>query len=166
MAAGIGVTRIRHSANQSISTATATVPPAMDTEDWALVGSHSVSTNPSRVTITEAGWYICTATWQCSGDPDGTRWVAILKNGGWAGQNTTGADTGGTTAVGITVPLYLEVDDYVEMYCYQNGGSTEDIVGGAADTPVLTVTGRGTAFAAAQTSGTLLMSSARRGRMW
>lgn len=97
---------------------------------------HSTVTNPSRYTAQVAGWYYVTGGVQWANNASGIRDVLFsvngsivseTLNGGWTGWNNSGLSVGLT---GLTGPLFLNVNDYVELTVYQNTGGALNVVVG------------------------------------
>lgn len=97
---------------------------------------HSTVTNPSRYVAQVAGWYHVTGAIQWANNTTGIRDVIFSVNGtlvgeafngGWTGWNGSGLSCGLTGAPG---PLFLNVNDYVELQVFQNsGGALNALVG-------------------------------------
>ena len=94
-----------------------------------------------RFTPAEVGYYIIggfvrfdssTTTSDCG--------IIIYKNGSAYYKHVEGKSS--VTTKHINQVVYLDADDYVELYCYQNGGGNQDINGaGSLDTVAATFYG-------------------------
>ena len=119
------------STSQSISNNTVTAVTFWDTEDFDTDAIHSTSTNPSRFTVpTGKGgkWAIQSALLYQSGTA-GERRVRIYKNGVFQMDSRVDPNTGGTS-VNVSNVYSLVAGDYLEIYAYQNTGTTKTIDGG------------------------------------
>lgn len=99
-------------------------------------GMHSLTTNPSRITIQRAGWYSFAATVQFTNNATGARQAKMTLNADLA--NPLAADTktavsGLHTALSLAVHMvYCEVGDYIEVWAYQNSGGALALQGDAS----------------------------------
>jgi hypothetical protein len=120
------------SANQSISTVTNTAI-TFDTELEDTDGFHSTVTNTSRITIPagKAGFYLISGQINYASNATGVRHGNIYKNGShlsvaWLSGATNGDWTGGS----VSQIVELAVNDYVELFAYQNSGGNVNVNGG------------------------------------
>ncbi|MGD0856546.1 MAG: hypothetical protein ABSA18_12180 [Dehalococcoidia bacterium] len=121
--------RVTHSVSQSIATATVTVV-AFDTERWDTDIIHDNSTNSTRLTCKTAGIYLIISNIAFAANATGRRSVYLKLNGTtWIGIIGLPAVPDGSTSTLIQVStLYqLAVNDYVEVYCYQNSGASLNV---------------------------------------
>lgn len=114
--------RVTHSVAQAIQHNTWTVL-AFDTERWDTDGMHSTVDNNSRLTCKTAGKYLIIG---CSGFPVGAgavRSCYIGRAGAiwYASYAGMGSLTVGNEVV-ISTIMDMAVDDYVELWVYQNSG--------------------------------------------
>jgi hypothetical protein len=125
------------SANQTIATATWT-KVNLDTESFDIQGEFNTSTY--RFTAKKAGIYLVSALLVFL-NPVDQQWVIIdvRKNGVSTGQACMPAS--GTKNVGVTLSniLSLAVDDYLELYAYQDAGVDKTIRGTREDTTFMAV---------------------------
>lgn len=118
---------VYNSGNQSIPDATYTAL-TFDSERHDVGGYHSTSSNTSRLTVPETGYYhIKISVGLASGT--GHRYVKIRKNGTTdiAGDVTFG--TGGTNFLHDSTSALLTSGDYVEALVYQASGGSMNAVG-------------------------------------
>jgi hypothetical protein len=92
-------------------------------------GFHSTSTDTSRITIPSglAGKYLVTAKIGFNTDVNGFRLAYIYKNGSLYSDSFGGTSitsSSGYTTPSTTMILDLAVSDYIEVYGFQNSGST------------------------------------------
>jgi hypothetical protein len=96
---------------------------ALDTD-----GMHSNVTNNSRATCQVAGWYLVIGTIAFSANASNARVTQVYKNGTpltYAQSAAQAVNAGGPwTVTQIANLVQLAVSDYVEIYGYQNSGST------------------------------------------
>ena len=121
------------SANQSISTATATAV-TWDTELKDTDAFHSTSSNTSRITIPagKAGMYLVTGQLSFASNSTGLRNCEIKKNGvGYFIPWVSPATNGDWSAGSISNIIELAETDYIELFAYQNSGGNLNINGGA-----------------------------------
>ena len=121
------------SANQSISNTTNTAI-TFDTELEDTDSFHSTVTNTSRITIPagKAGFYLISGQINYASNATGVRHGNIYKNGSllsaaWLMGATNGDWTGGS----VSQIVELAVNDYVELFAYQNSGGNLNINGGS-----------------------------------
>lgn len=97
-----------------------------DTEVIDQDGMHSTTTATSRLTAVTPGWYMMSGNVPFNGAAAGSRWVAFQINGvptsraGFAAVPNAGTDKASPST---TVPVFLNVGDYVEMVCLHNSGA-------------------------------------------
>lgn len=101
---------------------------AIDTGVVDTYGGHSNSTNNSRYVAQEPGYYLVCGCVAFAGNATGMRQAKIKKNGsnvqGGANQ-VPGSSSGLTTISTQIVPVYLNgTGDYVEVWAWQNAGSS------------------------------------------
>lgn len=124
------LTRVRLSANTA-GTATATVDPiefdveTFDDDDW-----HDNVTNPSRVTVTEAGKYRVKGSIEYATNATGIRQARIHINGTFKTYGIMPAMSSGNTVVDVSDTFELAANDYIELAAYQTSGGGLIIRGG------------------------------------
>ena len=126
--------RVYNNAAQNISNTTWTVlafnSERFDTGGGATSGLHHNSTNNSRFTIATAGVYTIWAGIEWQGNASGSfRIMRITLNGSTeiAHQSQPGAASG--QRMSLSTIWSFSATDYVEVYVYQNSGSTLSIPG-------------------------------------
>lgn len=108
----------------SISTAVWTAL-AMDVSVVDSYGGHSNTTNPSRYTAQVAGWYLVSGASSFAANGTGLRGALPGKNsthvpGG--GQLTPTTPSSPPTNATASIPIFLNVGDYVETFGFQSSG--------------------------------------------
>ena len=97
-----------------------------DTDEWDNDNMHDTATNPSRITIRTAGRYIIQGYGQWAASATGARFFDIRKNAGTQGalriQSTVQNLPASTIFQNITGLVDCAVNDYLELYIYQNSG--------------------------------------------
>ena len=132
-AAFVGAQIYDSNATQSISNNTATAitfnSEVLDTNNF-----HSTSSNTSRMTIPAAyaGKYMVVGQIFVQNNGNGTRRLEIYKNGSSFARTQNFADASEQGYLNINTTMSLAVSDYVELYVFQNSGSTLSIYGGTA----------------------------------
>jgi hypothetical protein len=121
---------VTNSAVQSLATSTVTVV-TFDTESTDSDNMHSTVTNTSRLTAVTPGWYMVSGNVPFQANATGSRWIAFQVNGvagsriGFAQILSTGGAT--DTALSSSAPVFLNVNDYVEMVAWQASGGALNI---------------------------------------
>jgi hypothetical protein len=127
--------RLMRSTNQSIAN-NAYTAISWDTETWDTAGMHD-ATNPTRITITEAGKYLVTFHGPFDINGSGVRAWQIYKNGAQAIadhiDNTLAAIE---PFMGCTTIAEFAVGDYLEARVYQNSGGALNFLALANRAPV------------------------------
>lgn len=103
-----------------------------DSEETDASGMHNPAVNPSRITCTVAGYYVCRATIQLAASAAGFRQLYIQKNGVPAGPQTLYAPSPGTHIQQVEGELLLAVGDYIELVAKQTSGAALAFVVGNA----------------------------------
>lgn len=118
----------------------AQTPINWDTEVPDSVDGHS-GTNPSRYTAVYAGWYQVSGTVTFAANVTGIREIGILVNGApFAGASASAQATAVVVGPAVTPQLaYLNVGDYVELYCYQNSGGSLNTAPVTTQQPSMTI---------------------------
>lgn len=116
--------RVYHSVAQTIPTGVVTVL-AFDSERWDTDSIHDNVTNNTRLTCKTAGLYLITAHVGFTANANGRRSIYLKKNNTtWIGIVGLPSVPDGVTStlLEVTTQYQLDVDDFVEVYCYQNSG--------------------------------------------
>ena len=108
-----------------------------NSESYDLGDLHSTSANQSRITITDAGYYLISAGVQWAASSAGTyRYLLLEKNG-----NTDLAFDSkppGTAGIALTQAIsdvqYLAAGDYFELYVKHDKGADLTVTAGSANT--------------------------------
>ena len=90
-------------------------------------GGHSPTTNTSRYTCQVAGWYAAAGVVSFASNGTGSRMAAILRNGlYWTGASAQGppANAGVTSLATNACLVQLNVNDYIELFTFQNSGGS------------------------------------------
>jgi len=128
----VGVSLYNSASTFSISNATNTAL-TFDSENFDTDGFHSTSSNTSRITIPSGkeGKYQITGalTWANAG---GARRLDIFKNGTVYCRVQDFGDASNQTYQNISAVLNLGANDYVELFVFQNSGSSLNIYGATA----------------------------------
>ena len=115
-------TTVRKTGAQSISSATVTTltwdAEVVDDDGW-----HDNVTNNSRITVTDAGWYVVSANVEWSTNLTGRRFLGLYVNGTGVRSVRAPAVNGDTTNQAISSPMKLSASDYVEVKVLQTSGS-------------------------------------------
>lgn len=106
---------------------TSTTPITWDTEQIDTDNMHSTTTNPTRITAQTAGWYEVSAVVPTVTAPSsGKLGVGLTLNGemvlGSAAQTPFASQP-----IAVPIPgavLYMGSGDYLELWAYQNSGSS------------------------------------------
>ena len=96
-------------------------------ESYDTNGFHSTSTNTSRMTIPsgKTGYYLINCVLTYDGNSSGQRDVYVYKNATSILVNTTFSGQGSTVwGITATTTAYLTAGDYLELYGYQDSGSS------------------------------------------
>lgn len=118
-------------ANQTIANNTATAL-TFDSEVIDTNTMHDNSTNNSRITIKKTGYYLINAAirWETTNSGGYSRKISIYVGGSEIATNimlpVTTASTSAPSQV-ISTILSLSATNYVELYVYQDSGTTLDI---------------------------------------
>lgn len=119
------------SADQTISTGTYTAI-TLTQEDFDTDSFHSTVTNTSRMTIPsgKAGKYLFNFSLQWSGSTTAQRVLGIYKNGTQFSllENPAGG-TANSFTQSASIVMDLAVNDYVELFGYQNTGGNLTVYG-------------------------------------
>ncbi len=117
--------------HQTISNSTSTAL-SFDQELFDTNTMHDNSTNNSRVTIKRTGYYLINGAirWETTSSGGYNRKISIYKNGSEVFTNiilptTTSASNAPSQT--ITAMLLLAVNDYIELYVYQDSGGNLDV---------------------------------------
>lgn len=126
---------LRQTSVQSLASGTGTAI-TFTTEDLDSVNGHSTSSNTSRYTCMAAGVYEFSGGVSITGSATGRRACWWVKNGvdvvGSEATLSAGDDAGNLVVPARTIQVSLAVNDYVELYGYQDsGGSLNTVVVGS-----------------------------------
>ncbi len=131
--AGFVGCRAYASTSQNFTNGTETAV-ALNAESYDTSGFHDNSTNNSRITIPagKAGYYTLMGNNTYGGNSSGQRDFYIVKNGSTVLSNTvTNGQGSNIESMMVTDVQYLTVGDYVQLYAYQDSGSTLATTSGA-----------------------------------
>lgn len=119
--------KVYNSANITLANDTATAL-TFNSESWDTDNCHSTTSNTSRLTAKTAGKYQVTGLVWFAWNATGQRSLYVYKNGTVHGQVSENYNTASaSTMLNITIEIELAVDDYVELYAYQNSGGNLDV---------------------------------------
>lgn len=120
----------------------------LNSESYDSSSMHSTSSNTGRVVAPSAGYYLASAKVKFAYHATGLRAIVVNVNSG-------GAIGGGTiiayhaqmaissgsfdTPFMIATPVYLNANDYVEMFVYQNSGGNLNLLYSAEHSPYLSM---------------------------
>lgn len=114
---------------------------ALNSESYDTDGLHDTSTNNSRITCLLAGYYVIIGQIEFQENDTGIRAAGIKLNGltyiAITHQNNVGASL--HTSVQVATLYHLAVNDYVELYGYQNSGGNLNMEATSAYSPYLMV---------------------------
>lgn len=125
--------------NSSTTTIAASFTPtkiAFQTEEYDTGNNYDNATN-FRFVAPVAGFYSFYAVIQSNSGGTGDYWLLQLYKNGVAyksGQNAIGSGTGLIAPSVSPPPMLLAANDFIEVYCSQNGGATHTTTTGAAST--------------------------------
>ena len=126
--------RIRNSGTQSILNNTF-VALTFDTEDWDVGSMHSGG-SPTRITFPTAGKYLLVGQTGFSANSTGRRTLDVWINGSSIiGRGETDPNASAQTFVNVNAIVNANMNDYAELYAWQNSGSTLTTVQTASFTP-------------------------------
>lgn len=102
---------------------------SLNTSTYDTYSGHSNVTNNSRYTVQESGYYTVSGVVAFAGNTSGGRQALIVTNGTnvIGGSSTLLAPPTNGDVASIptaTFDLFLNVNDYVELWCAQDSGST------------------------------------------
>lgn len=129
------------SAAQSIPNNAATVL-TFDLERVDPFGMHSPSTNPSRVTVPEPGWYSVAGHVTFAFHATGYRRAQLSLNGVSAlayQQVPAVTDAGHNTRLSVNDVVYMNAGDYIELSVFQLSGGALDVTAAPMASPELRV---------------------------
>jgi hypothetical protein len=132
----VPVVRLRHSANQSLSSGSA-VALDFDTEDVDTDTMHNGVDNPSRITIVTSGKYLVIGGCSFTSNATGSRALSIYKNGTtFVARYAIGAAPTLPTIIEVRSVLNLVAGDYVQLKAEQDSGSSLNALSVAEYSPV------------------------------
>lgn len=129
--------RATHNAAQTLTTAVGAAL-ALNSEQFDTDVMHDTVTNNSRITIKTAGKYQVSAVVEFIANAAGYRQIAIVVNGvTYIAIQTQQPSAGNTTVLSVSTLYNFAVNDYIEVFAYQNSGGNLDVKTGTY-TPILT----------------------------
>lgn len=117
------VCKVVRAAAQTIATNGSNI--SFDSEEYDPLDMHSNSTNPTRVTVPVAGFYLITGTVTFDGNSTGRRGIQFKKNGSAilpTYMSLFPSVVVGTIAPSATTFVECAAGDYIEMEAYQDTG--------------------------------------------
>jgi hypothetical protein len=121
--------KVSTSTAQAVVTSTQT-PLTFDAEIFDDDTFHDNSTNPSRITVTEAGRYFVSGFATFAASSTGMREISIRVNGTASKYATSNSNSASlVTYLNISDILVLTAGQYVELYCYHTKGSDLNVTG-------------------------------------
>lgn len=114
----------RQTSTQTLTTGVDTAI-TQDTEDVDSAGGHSTSTNPSRYTYVYPGWMQWSGKVSFASNATGQRATNFSKNGtllNGSGVLLTAVNGLSTRLIAVTMPIFGNAGDYVEIVGFQNSG--------------------------------------------
>jgi hypothetical protein len=136
--ATIPAVRAYKTATQSIGTGSSTLL-TFDAEYFDTDGIHDLVTNTGRLTCKTAGKYRISANYSWTGAVGAIRQSSIKLNGATSiGQDDRPPALGGNlTSISVTTTYQLAVNDYVELWVYQDSGAAINLQIAAVPPPSL-----------------------------
>jgi hypothetical protein len=119
--------RLTHSIAVSLASAAIVCLP-FDTEVTDVPGWHSTVSNPTRVTVGNAGMYLITGTIQYQAGGAGNRYAILSQNGVTqvAANGGMFSASANVALVTVTTMTYLLAGDYIELCGFQETGSASN----------------------------------------
>ncbi len=137
------LSRITATAAQSLANNTLvkiTFNTASSTPDIGSYDPNAWFSNANdRIVIGRSGFYNITANVGFATNATSRRLVLIYVNGSDRAGIQVPASPAGTTLLSVSTNVYLDVNDYVEVYALQQSGGALNTVASAGVTPVLAV---------------------------
>jgi hypothetical protein len=134
---GVDAVSLYRGTNQTHNSGQATWDKVeVDNESFDVTGIGDESTN-KRVDVAKVGKYLAVGMITISNISNSAKiGCSIYVNGASVATAFTnsGAGDGGSVSANVVVLLNLAVNDYIELYAYQNDSSSETIIGGIDDT--------------------------------
>jgi len=126
--------RVRHSLNQSIADNTNTAL-GFNSERSDTDAVHDNTLNNSRLSCKTAGTYLIGGSFAFAASPTGIRQISILLNGTTtiAAQRVPASSV--DTMLSISTVYALAVNDYVQLFAYQNSGGALSVNAAASYSP-------------------------------
>lgn len=126
--------RLRNSSSQSILNSTFTAL-SFDTADWNVNSMYS-GAHPTRITFPTAGKYLVIGQSGFASNATGRRTLDVWINGATIiGRGETDPNASAQTFVNVNAIVNANMNDYAELYAWQNSGGTLGTVQGASFTP-------------------------------
>jgi hypothetical protein len=137
--------RVYRDSNQSIPNTTYTAV-SLNTETFDVGGLWDAG-SPTRLTAKIAGYYLITGDCQfAAASASAYRFLILTRNGDTTAGRlaetrppTAAFDASVPFAIDIAAVAYLDVDDYVEMWAYQDSGGNLDLLTDGIATPCLSM---------------------------
>lgn len=119
--------RAYHNANQSIPNSTyATL--AFNSERYDTDAIHDNATNNSRLTCKTAGKYLIIGLFEWGTNVNGGRWIGLYLNGTtYIGTLRVAVAADGSVTCLVSVINDLNINDYVELQCFQDSGGALNV---------------------------------------
>lgn len=106
------------------------LPITFDSERRDAKAMHSTVTNNTRITVPIPGWYYIWGNAVFDANATGSRVLQIRVGGSTAiaAVREIAPSASANSKMAISTVYYLNADDYVELYAYQNSGGNLDII--------------------------------------
>lgn len=117
------ICRVTLAADMSIPTSTDT-EIEWTSENYDPDGWHDNGSNPERITVPEAGMYICSAQVRMDPAAGGGQWAVTLRGNGsdFASVGFVNLDTTNIMGINVTGVMNMDATDYFEVRTWQNSG--------------------------------------------
>lgn len=130
--------KVTHSTTQSL-TSGATGAVTFNTETYDTDTMHDPTTNPDRITITQAGIYLITGHLEFASNATGHRLAGIVVSNSYQARQHVPAVNGDETRLSVVALQRLAVGDYIQLYALQNSGGALNVQSGNAGACSLSV---------------------------
>jgi len=127
---------------QNITTTTFT-PVQFNNENFDTSSYHDNVTNNTRMTVTSAGYYLCHGGVEYSANITGQRYLWFSRNATTTeryGEQLLPSSAAVPFTMAISAVVYMSAAGYIEMYAYQNSGSTLTLYVGDSLATMFTIT--------------------------
>lgn len=135
---GKPIAQLKQTVSQSIPNTTWTMV-TFTTEDIDRDNGHSTTTNTSRYVVQTPGWYMLSGRVAFPNNGSGIRYVGWWVNGTEISTLTFPALAGPANLPAETRLVYLNINDYVELGCYQNSGGALSLGNSTAEYSSMTL---------------------------